>query len=142
MVSAPTFDAPPDAPRSPARTIAALFEALRCAATASAPTLGVVVHGEGGGTWVMDLPRGQLLTGTPAEAVFAATAVQLYAFADVIGDLFDAPERLTGHLSSGEIVVEGDRQVLVQLADQLSARPVPQSALHTRLIDQLPKRAA
>lgn len=126
---------------TPDAVIAALAEVVAQGALDVRAKVGIRVHADDASfDWVLDLNRkgGGWLCDEEATAAFDDTHVRIFAFADAFADLVLAPDRLTGHLSSGEIVVEGDRAVLTRMAQLMEA---PRTALSARLALREPAAA-
>ena len=102
-----------------------LFSKAGAATRTVGGRIGFCIHGAGGGRWIVDLSEpggvwsevGQE-SGQEAEnkGAFAACEVRIYAFARIFAALLLDPEAIVGLRETGEVVVEGDRSKLKQMA--------------------------
>jgi hypothetical protein len=79
-------------------------------------TIGFRVHGEGSGTWVVNLDVSGGDWAGADEASLEKCHTRVYAFASVFPAIVMKPDDIEGLLASGEIVVEGDTRKLGRLA--------------------------
>lgn len=79
-------------------------------------SVGFLVRGQGGGTWVLDLSEpGGRWTHHTDESAFLRCSTRIYTFAREFAALLLSPQSIPGLLETGFFVVEGDKAKLRRL---------------------------
>jgi len=97
--------------------LAGLLAKVGDATTFVGGTIGFRVHGNRGGTWVVDLSKsGGEWKAEPTDGDFESADTKIYSFAPEFSALVLAPDAIEGCLHTGLIVVEGDKAKLGRLS--------------------------
>ncbi len=78
--------------------------------------IGFRIHGQTGGTWIMDLSVSGGRFFEDEASSFNNANTRFYAFARDFAALVTAPDTIVGLLETGRVVVEGDKAKLGRLA--------------------------
>lgn len=79
-------------------------------------SIGFRIHGQTGGTWILDLSVSGGRYFEDEGSSFNNASTRIYAFARDFAALVTAPDTIVGLLETGRIVVEGDKAKLGRLA--------------------------
>lgn len=117
----------------PREVIAILFDQIQQvgpAASCLGGSIGFKVHGQTGGSWIIELgPDGASLHEGEADSALAACTTRIYAFASELAALVMAPDAIPGLLETGLIAVEGDTKKLSRLSELVRRGSVSHIAL-------------
>lgn len=115
----------------PEAVIVAWMEALSGADVSA--TVGFCVHGETTRHFAIDF--GARSCAMDDADAFERADVRVYGFEEAFVDLIERPHLIAGHLSAGELEIEGQRAVFARLAQQLER---PRNAISARFAAAAP----
>jgi hypothetical protein len=98
------------------------IERLGAATTVIGGTLGIRVHGERGGDWIVDLRTpGGVVRQPEGPMEVTVCNVVLYAEADAFSDFITQPDMVEQHIKSGSLAVDNDRARLTRIGHLLAS---------------------